>query len=130
MRYYLVNRRPLKKPIARVRVLALWVLFLPFAGGCFPKQALVEEKPLQTATLEELVGLQEERARSIKTLRALLRVHPERDRSFTASLKYIRDAGNGTPEIQVQGFNPFGRTVFELESANGDFRIRVSRNGR
>lgn len=112
------------------RAVVFLFLLLPLMAGCVPKQRIVEERPLQTATLEELLQRLTERTRAIETVRALLTVRPEGRRSFTASMTYNRDSVGDSPTLRLTGFDLLGRSVLEINAEGESTRITVPRDGR
>ncbi|HEY5649326.1 MAG TPA: hypothetical protein VIU33_07480 [Nitrospiria bacterium] len=70
-----------------------------------------------------------ERTRAIRTVRALVTIRPEGERAFTARLEYSRNPADGSPVINLTGFDPLGRPAFEMNTWRGSTRFMVSRNG-
>ncbi|HEY5593646.1 MAG TPA: hypothetical protein VIL61_00615 [Nitrospiria bacterium] len=99
-------------------------------GGCSPRYRVSSEPPLLTATVQELVARLDERTRSIQTLKALVTIRSERQPAVTASLSFSRSADGGPPSLRLKGFDPFGRTLFDLVSTGDRVRLTIPGEGR
>jgi len=112
------------------RLLPALCLMIVLIAGCGPRHRISSEAPLLTATVQELVGRLEERTRAIQTLKALVTVRPEGQLSVTASLSFSRSADGGRPSLRLKGFDPFGRTLFDLLSVGDRVRLTIPGEGR
>ncbi|MBI3812301.1 MAG: hypothetical protein HY283_08880 [Nitrospirae bacterium] len=99
-------------------------------AGCGPRSTVSPEQPLLMATAPELIGRLDERTKSIQTLKALVTIHPEGQPAMTASLSFARSANDGPPSVRLKGFDPFGRTLFDLVSAGDKVRLTIPGEGR
>jgi len=105
-------------------------LMIMLIAGCGPRYSVAPEPPLLTATASELLGRLDERTKSIRTLKALVTVHPQGQPSVTASLFFSRSAEGGPPSVRLKGFDAFGRTLFDLVSVGDRVRLTIPGEGR
>ncbi len=112
------------------RLWPIFCLMIVLIGGCSPRYLVAPEPPLLTATVQELVGRLDERTRSIQTLKALVTIYPQGQPAVTASLFFSRSANDGPPSVRLKGFDPLGRTLFDLVSAGDRVRLTIPGEGR
>lgn len=99
-------------------------------GGCSPRYSVAPEPPLLTATVQELIGRLDQRTKSIQTLKALVTIRTEKQPAVTASLFFSRSTEGGPPSLRLKGFDPFGRTLFDLISVGDQVRLTIPGEGR
>lgn len=99
-------------------------------GGCAPRYSVAPEPPLLSASLQDLLGRLDRRTRSIDTLKALLTIRTENQAAFTASLLFSRSLSGDPPSLRLKGFDPFGRTLFDLISSHGRILLTIPGEGR
>jgi hypothetical protein len=99
-------------------------------SGCSPRYAVAPDPPLLTATAQDLVGRLDQRTRSTQTLKALVTIRAEGQPAVTASLSFSRSVNDGPPSIRLKGFDPFGRTLFDLVSAGDRIILTIPGEGR
>jgi hypothetical protein len=98
--------------------------------GCSPRYRVAPEAPLQSASLQDLIVRLDERTKSVQTLKALVTIRTEGQSAVTASLSFSRSANDGPPSIRLKGFDPFGRTLFDLISVGDRARLTIPGEGR
>ncbi len=116
--------------MANSRWVPVFCLMIVMGAGCSPRYSVAPEPPLLTATAPELVGRLEARTKSIQTLKALMTIRAEGQPAVTASLSISRSANDGPPSVRLKGFDPFGRTLFDLISAGHKVRLTLPGEGR
>lgn len=100
------------------------IIFLIILTSCAPKMIKpLEVIPPQEASLSELISILEKRDTDIKTIRSLVRVEAknkaiESAPSFDAVL--LMEKPNN---IRFQGLSPFGVSMFDFVSTNGQMQI-------
>jgi hypothetical protein len=99
-------------------------------GGCAPRYSVAPEPPLLSASLQDLLGQLDRRTRSVETIKALLTIHAENQTAVTASLLFSRSLTGDPASIRLEGFDPFGRTLFDLVSSNHRVLLRLPGEGR
>jgi hypothetical protein len=99
-------------------------------GGCAPRYSVAPEPPLVSASLQDLMGRLDRRTRSFETMKALLTIHAENQPAVTASLLFSRSLTGDPPSIRLKGFDPFGRTLFDLISSNNRVLLTIPGEGR
>ncbi len=105
-------------------------LIVVLIGGCSPRYSVIPEPLRLTATVHELIGRLDQRTRSIQTLKALVTIRSERQPAVTASLSFSRSVDGGPPSLRLKGFDPLGRTLFDLISVGDQARLTIPREGR
>jgi hypothetical protein len=108
----------------------VFCLLIVLTAGCSPLYRVAPEPPLQSASLQDLVVRLDERTKSIQTLKALVTIRSEEQPAVTASLSLSRAANDGPPSIRLKGFDPFGRTLFDLISVGDRARLTIPAQGR
>lgn len=112
------------------RLWPIFCLMIILVAGCSPRYWVAPEPPLLTATVRELTARMDQRTRSIQTLKALVTIRSERQPAVTASLSFSRSADGGPPSLRLKGFDPFGRTLFDLISVGDRVRLTIPGEGR
>lgn len=100
-----------------------------FLAGCGLRPAVRPDVPLKTASTGELVGRLNERAGLIRTLRALVTIRVPGRPIATGALSYARPETDREPSLRLKGFDPIGRTVFDLVSDGVRVRISIPSSG-
>lgn len=105
-------------------------LMVALIAGCGPRYAVAPEAPLRSASLHDILNRLDRRTEAIQTLKALMTIHSDGQGSVTASLFYSRAAGTVPTSLRVNGFDPFGRTLFDLIWSNHRVLLKIPSQGR
>jgi hypothetical protein len=111
------------------RVLALFLLICPISfsscAGHPDRPDPSTQRPLQSATLDQLVSLMQEQETAIQTLKGLFRAQVQGP-GIPASQQVEGAVFFRRPDnLRLQGFNRLGMKLFELALDEGRYRLRT-----